>query len=234
MSLPVLIMTRPAPDSERFIDGMKPDVRAKLSVVISPLLEIAPTGAAVDMAGYRGVIFTSANGVAYAPLGAGRVAYCVGERTAHVARENGWNASVAGQNAEELIKELANTQPLGPLVHISGVHQRGDIAARLSEVGVQTDAIAVYDQQLLPLSPKAQQAMTAKAPCIVTIFSPRTAAHFATFCTNVENLVIIALSDAVAKPLASCGARKLLVADAPNSASMYDALETALDWATLS
>ncbi|NOR29970.1 MAG: uroporphyrinogen-III synthase, partial [Sulfitobacter sp.] len=59
MSLPVLIMTRPAPDSVRFIDGIKPDVRAKLSVLISPLLEIVPTGAVVDMTRYRGVIFTS-------------------------------------------------------------------------------------------------------------------------------------------------------------------------------
>jgi uroporphyrinogen-III synthase len=233
MSLPVLIMTRPAPDSVRFIDGIMPDVRAKLSVLISPLLEIVPTGAVVDMTRYRSVIFTSANGVDHAGPGNGRTAYCVGERTARVARENGWNASVSGQNAEELIKELTKMSPRGPLVHISGVHQRGDIAAGLSDIGVHTEAIAVYDQQLLPLSPEAQQALTSGIPCIVTIFSPRTATHFASFCANIENFVIIAFSDAVAKPLAHCGARKLIVADAPTSACMYTALETALDWDTL-
>ncbi|SFS83648.1 uroporphyrinogen-III synthase [Sulfitobacter marinus] len=234
MSLPVLIMTRPALDSRRFVAGIKPDLRAKLSILISPLLQIVPTGADLDMARHRGVIFTSANGVAYAPPGDGRPAYCVGERTAQVARAHGWSAVASGQNAEELIKEVIKTKPPGPLIHISGVHQRGDVAARLSEAGIQTEAIAVYDQQLLPLSPDAQQALSSGLPCIIPVFSPRTAAHLASFCTKADSLIIVALSDAVAQPLADCGAGKLIVADEPSSACVYDALETALDWATLS
>ncbi|WP_295508078.1 uroporphyrinogen-III synthase [uncultured Sulfitobacter sp.] len=233
MTLPVLIMTRPALASQRFVDAIKPEVLAKLALITSPLLKIMPTDAVVDLTRYRGVIFTSANGVDHAGNGDGFPGYCVGARTAEAARQRGWNASVLGQNADELIENLIKAPPPAPLLHIGGVHQRGDIAARLTAAGVQTDVVAVYDQQLLPLSMAAQTALAAGIPCIVPLFSPRTATQFVADCANLHKAVVIALSDAVAKPLAQSDIGKLVVADCPNAASMHIALETAVDWATL-
>ena len=233
MTLPVLIMTRPALASQRFVDAIKPDVLAKLALITSPLLKISPTDANVDLTRYRGVIFTSAHGVDHVEYGDGFPAYCVGARTAEVARQRGWNASVLGQNADELIQNLIKTLPPSPLVHIGGIHQRGDIAARLTAAGIKTDAIAVYDQQLLPLSAAAQTALGAGIPCIVPLFSPRTAMQFVSECANMRNVVVIALSDAVAEPFVGSDIGKLVVAECLNAASMHNALETAVDWATL-
>jgi uroporphyrinogen-III synthase len=233
MTRPALIMTRPVPASQRFVDGIRPDVLAKVALIISPLLRISSTDSDVDMARYAGAIFTSANGVDHAGPGNGSPAYCVGSRTAETARKRGWDASISGQTAEELIQNLANAMPAAPLVHIGGVHQRGDIAARLTTAGLHTNSIAVYDQQLLPLSAQAQKALSSGTPCIVPLFSPRTAMQFAAECADMQHTVIIALSNAVALHLAGYDTKKLFVSGEPSAAAMHIALETAVDWVTL-
>lgn len=233
MTKPVLILTRPAPASERFAASVSAETLAKVTLIISPLLEIVPTGVCVDMAKYKGAIFTSANGIDHAMPGQGRPAYCVGARTAKMAMANGWNVPVWGQNADDLIAQLTSAPPAGPLIHIGGVHQRGDIAARLSQTGLRTDAVAVYDQKLLRLSPTATDALAAQQTSIVPLFSPRTAMHFAEHCPDMSRVVILALSEAVAASLLHCRPKKLVIAAEPSGASMRIALETAVDWVSL-
>ena len=79
MPQPRLLLTRPHPGAAQFLDRLSPALRD--GAVISPLIEIAPTGVGVDLAPFAGVIFTSANGVAHAPKGDGRPAFCVGPQT---------------------------------------------------------------------------------------------------------------------------------------------------------
>ena len=79
---PVLLLTRPWADSQRFA-AMLPEWRA----VISPILRIVAVehdGAPLHDA--PGLVFTSAHAVASAGPGRGRLALCVGGHTARVAR----------------------------------------------------------------------------------------------------------------------------------------------------
>ena len=84
MPKPRLLLTRPHPGAAQFLERLSPALRD--GAVISPLIEIAPTGVGVDLAPFAGVIFTSANGVAHGPKGGTLPVYCVGEATAQAAR----------------------------------------------------------------------------------------------------------------------------------------------------
>jgi uroporphyrinogen-III synthase len=105
MSDPIatLILTRPRAASERFLEQMAGVVSSRVGVLISPLLDIVPTGAVPELDGVRGVIFTSTNGVAFAGAGHGIKAYCVGPATLAAARAAGWDAKLSGSTAEELV-----------------------------------------------------------------------------------------------------------------------------------
>ncbi len=219
-------MTRPTPSAEAFLQSLPPEVRAKLSVVISPLLQINPTDALVDMAGVEGVIFTSANGVAHGPKPQTCPAFCVGSKTTQAALEIGWPAQTAGRDADELVETLTAMRPNFPLLHICGEHQRGDIATRLTRVGLLTETAIVYKQALLPLSALAKSMLASGTRCIVPLFSPRTAEQFAAQWDDLRNVSILALSPAVAQALAEKRPKQLLIADNPTAASMRLALET--------
>ncbi len=230
MNKPVLILTRPAPNAYAFLDMIAPVLLARVTVLISPLLRISGTGTPVDMQGIDGVIFTSANGPAFAPEGGGRTAFCVGAKTTQAAEAKGWRAQMLGQTADELIEAVINKRPKGPLLHISGQHQRGDIARRLSDAGIKTTAVNVYDQTLLPLTPQAKSALTGGKPCIAPLFSPRTATQFARECDDLRHVIVIALSPAVADALGDKHPQQLLIADEPTANSMRLVLETVVDW----
>lgn len=219
-------MTRPAPSAEAFVQSLPALLRDKLDVLISPLVKIRATNARIDMTGIRGVIVTSANGVVHGPPPINCPVFCVGERTTQVAREQGWAAQIAGQCADQLIDTISKMHPDTPLLHICGTFQRGDIAARLTDLGLPTRTLAVYDQALLPLTQKAKAALAAGGSCIVPLFSPRTAAQFVAECDDLRNVTVLALSEAVAEAAMTKRPKHLLVADQPTAVSMRLALET--------
>lgn len=61
-----LLMTRPQEGSLRFVAQLPAEILAQLEVIHAPLMQVTPLATAVDLTGYQGVIFTSANGVAAA------------------------------------------------------------------------------------------------------------------------------------------------------------------------
>lgn len=229
MNKPVLILTRPAPGSDAFWRDLPADLRDRLTPVISPLMRIESLSVPVSLTGVAGVIFSSANGVTFGPEPKAIPAYCIGTRTTAQAQTAGWSAIMMGQNADELIKTLQDQQPQTPLLHITGKHQRGDIAERLSHAGLPTRTCVVYDQILLPLTPQARAALSDDRPKIVPLFSPRTAQHFVASYPDLRNVIVIALSEAVADMVENSGAKAVMVASEPNTASLVSQLETVLN-----
>lgn len=227
--MPTLLMTRPHPAAERFVAGLPAALRVQLTVIHAPLLEIVPLAVAVPDEGLRGVIFTSANGVeAAARAGAptGLPAYCVGEQTAEAARVAGWPPRVTCPDAEHLIAALLRLRPEAPLLHLRGVHARGDIAGRLTAGGIETRALPVYDQRLLPLTAQARAALAATGPVIVPLFSPRTARQFADIGGGSAPLYLAAISPAAAEAVENMHPAALIVAGHPDAAAMAAAVET--------
>ncbi|UWR26348.1 uroporphyrinogen-III synthase [Sulfitobacter sp. S223] len=224
MVLPTLLLTRPADSAKAFAASLNSSALSRVRLLIAPLMEISSTGLTPSIAKTRGVIFTSANGVVHAPKGNGRPAFCVGVQTTEKAIAKGWAAQRVGNTAQELIATLLADPPDGPLLHLSGCHTRGDIAETLTAAGIATERVMIYEQKLLGLDAAARSAL--EGPCIVPVFSPRSAMQLAKEAHGqLEKACIVALSEAVAAPLAGEKSHNLTVLPAPQAAIMRQTVE---------
>lgn len=230
--MPTLLMTRPREAAERFVARLAPGVRDKLRVIYAPLMQIDFLPGPVSLQGVHGVIFTSANGVAAAQAAGVRPtlpAYCVGSATTAAARRARWSVEEVCETADALVAALIARRPPAPLLHLRGTHARGEIAERLTAVGLETRAQPIYDQKLAGLSDAARQALAGPDPVIVPLFSPRSARHFADVCTGSAPLCLAAISVAAAEPVENMGHRALIVAERPDGAAMALAVTRLLE-----
>lgn len=228
MPTPILLMTRPRNGSDRFLSILPKDVRARITICHAPLIRIEPLGGDIDLAGVAGVIFSSANGVAAAATQSewrDLPAYCVGGATTKAAQQAGWSARMLGPTADALVAALLQAAVPGPLLHLTGVHTRGNVAQRLTNAGLATHRQPVYDQQLLPFSEQVKALVGGSQPVIAPIFSPRTARHFVGQCPKIAHLYLIAISPAAAKPLSNMPCSALTVAARPDAAAMAEQVE---------
>ena len=229
MSKPNLLMTRARAASQRFVSQLDADGMAGVDVLFSPLLDIVPTNIQPEIAGYNGVIFSSSNGVAFAPEGAGRRAYCVGERTAQKAKARGWQVDLFAQDAQKLTEKLRKMAPKGPLLHIAGAHRRGEIAEKLSAAGTPTKVHVAYTQPLLSLSDQAKKVLFGEVTVIVPLFSPRVAAQFGAQAVCGANVLVLAMSQAVKDALVGTTyAGRVQIASGPTGEEMRIAVENLL------
>lgn len=224
----ILLMTRPRAASDAFVARLDPLVLRHTQVIVAPLIDIVPVGACPSLADVGGVIFTSANGVAAAPLGAGLPAYCVGARTADAALRRGYAVKQTAQDADDLVARFDAGTVRGALVHLSGAHRRGEIAQRLTALGVPVSVHVLYDQPLQPLSDEAKDIFAGEVPVILPLFSPRTSAHLASQRVAAPRTTVIALSDAVAQPLPTQCFASVEVAAYPTGKEMVQHVEKQL------
>lgn len=221
-------MTRPRTASESFVAQLPDAVRAQLDILFSPLIDIAPLDQTDTLGPQDSAVFSSRNGVQAGPDGQGRTAYCIGPATTQAAMNKRWAAQQVGQDADSLVAALAKIAPKGRLVHLSGIHTRGDIAGRLSQAGLNISNIAVYDQILHALSRDAQQVILSTSRVFVPLFSPRTAAQFFVSTPQVASVHVIALSPAIAGVVPAGSLNGLTIATRPDAQAMGVALEEAL------
>lgn len=157
---PRLLLTRPEADSRRFA-AMLPEWEA----VISPILRIEPVAHDADrLHAARGLVFTSAHAVPAAGPGRGRLALCVGARTAEAAREAGFAPREGNGFAEGLL-------PLIGVAEVPLIHPHGRYLARELPV----EGMVVYDQIAQPLNDAARALLAGPDPVVVPLFSPRSA-----------------------------------------------------------
>ncbi|TNJ45493.1 uroporphyrinogen-III synthase [Phaeobacter sp. B1627] len=224
--MPTLLMTRPCDANTRFLNLLPSQFLQGISVLQSPLLEIVPTGGNVDLSGISSVIFSSGEAVRVASnqTEIRTKAYCVGERTTEFARSSGWDAEYAGHQADALVEQLAVWRPPGGILHLRGEFSRGDVAARLSALGLKCTDLVIYRQVFGPLNLRAQEAMNAGLPMFVPLFSPRTAAHFQSVCKDMSQLTLIAMSDAVVEAMPRLHCKAVHVSKAPAAQAMAEML----------
>jgi uroporphyrinogen-III synthase len=221
-----LLMTRPDAGSRAFVVALPDVVTQCCEVIISPLMDIAPL--ATDMPVCDVAIFTSAHGVAHGPQALGRRAYCLGHATTQAARQAGWRAQQAGQDAATLIAALIAQHPKGRLVHFSGTHTRGNVADQLRAAALNADSVAVYDQRLLPLSDIAKNRLGGENPVIVPLFSPRSALHFSRCAVVSAPLYLGAISTATAANCAALNHLAVQIAQRPDREAMVEVVQNLL------
>lgn len=222
-----MILTRPCAASTAFQAEHGPWPKG-LDIVTSPLLEIVGTGAEIDLNGVASVIFTSQNGVAHAGPAGPMPAFCVGAATTKAACDAGWRATFAGDTSQDLVDTLKHTQPATPILHIGGVHRRGDVAVKLTQAGLPTCTVDVYDQRLQPLTDEARAALEREVPKIVPLFSPRTARQFAQQAGSHSAVHFVAISDTVLHEVADLPAASCDVARTANAQSLAETLRKVL------
>lgn len=220
-----LLLTRAQADATRFVAALDPTVLSLADICIAPLLRIEAVGAAVDLTDIGAVIFTSAKAVEFAPEGEGRAAYCVGAMTAGAANAKGWRVNLTAETAEDLLSAIETT---APLTHLSGRHQRGDIAQRLTERGVPCTRQVIYDQHLQPFDAKAQRVLEGDKPVIVPLFSPRIAGQFAQQACSLAQVHVMAISPAVGQALGDRTPAAAHIAAAPTGIEMRRGVEKLL------
>lgn len=223
---PILILTRPRPASEGFARKVEEALGRSVDTIVSPLIRIDPVDLPPEAPGAEAVILTSANAVpAVSRLGLpeGTVAWCVGSRTAEVARAAGLDPRDAGGDAEDLIDMILRARPKGRLLHLRGEKVRADVADRLSAAGLICDDLVVYRQVHLSLEPEATRALAGTRPVVMPVFSPATGAIVRKNAPFAAPVHAVAMSPTVAQELADAGFADVATVAAPDGPHMIKA-----------
>ena len=154
------------------------------------------------------------------------LAFCVGDRTAWVARQMGF-ATVSAKGDAAALVDLILSQPKSPLLHLCGREVRGDLAGPLSSHGIEVQDLMVYAQEEQPLSEEAAALLRHTQPVLMPIFSPRTARLLQAECHRVgakAPVLVIAMSAAVAEAATGLSHTPPQVAAYPDGESMLAAV----------
>ncbi|MFC3057459.1 uroporphyrinogen-III synthase [Paenirhodobacter populi] len=218
---PALLLTRPEPAARRFAALCRERLGRDLPVVIAPLTEIAPTGAQVPPD--RRVIFTSENAVALAGPGAGRMAWCVGPRTARAARDSGFQVIEGPGDAAALAARIIADRSPGPFLHLRGTESAFPMAQSLQQAGIAADELVLYHQRDLPLTEQARALLSRPGTVLVPVFSPRSAERLASALprTTAARLLVAAISPTAARAIA---AARIAIAPHPDADGVLTAL----------
>ncbi len=221
---PTILLTRPQAQSERFAQAL-----GDVPVVISPLMRIEMQPLDVDLTGYRGLVFTSENGVRACP-DCTLPAYCVGDRTAQAARAAGMRAVSAKGSADDLVRLITDRAIEGPLLHIRGEHARGDVAGKLRSLGLRLDEVVGYRQVAQPLNQQASKLLGGESIVILPLFSPRTARLFVADVGRINAHVrVVVISEAVKEALSGSVFDDITVSATPDAKGMIAAIQGRID-----
>lgn len=217
-----LLMTRPLARSKRFVADLPDAMRAVVTPCYAPMwrMERGAPAPAFDAA-----IITSANGVHFGPEPQGRRAFCVGEATTERARDAGWDAQMAGLTADGLVQYLLRTRPAAHMMHLSGARTRGNVVERLCAAGLNAHRHVTYVQHPLPLTEEARTVLQA-GPTLVPLFSPDSAAHFASDAPQNGRAYLAAISPGAADALGAFAAARLVIARTPDAQGLVAALDS--------
>lgn len=225
---PTLLLTRPDPQSRGFAKAFRARFGADWPIILSPLTGIHFLDAGPVPQDADGIVFTSQNAVAgFARVTADRrlTAWCVGARTADIARKAGFEVAVGSGGAQDLAQIIIDSGAGRRMIYPRGVTVAVDMAALLGKAGIETLPMVIYDQVECPPTAQAMAAAQGKSPLLLPLFSPRSARiAAAAFPDLAAPLFIAAISLAVAEAAAPLRATRLKISSEPDAGAMLDAL----------
>ena len=231
-----LLVTRPVADTQ----ALAAELEARgHSVICSPVIEIVTRpDAAPELTNVKGLAFTSANGVRafgpFASVARHLPAYAVGPQTAAaLAAIRFSNVHTAGGDVASLANAIIDECPEGPILHISGRDQAGDLAATLKAAGCAARRAVLYEARAATsLPPAAVAALRDKALDGVILYSKRSAEIFYRLAgaASVDASVpqAFCLSEGVGDIARAAGALTH-VAGFPDDAHIFDSIDAAAD-----
>jgi uroporphyrinogen-III synthase len=230
-----LLVTRPEADGQAL--AAKLEARGH-HVICAPVIDIVMRDVAPDLSGIKALAFTSANGArAIRPFfdAARHVpAYAVGPQTAAALTAIGFaDVHCAAGDVASLAQSIAKGCPHGPVLHISGRDQAGDLAAQLSAAGCAARRAVLYEARAARELPAAALTpLRAHRLDGVILYSKRSAEIFYRLAETAQISVSVVrafcLSEAVADIARAAGARTS-VAGFPDDAHILACLDAAED-----
>lgn len=229
------LVTRPAEDAERIAGPLR---HRGIDVLTEPLLVVTPAAAAdVDLSDVAAFLMTSANGVRALTTALGDdpwahrlPAFCVGDQTARVAEEAGFTRVFsAGGDVHSLAALVTKSfrTDAGTLLHVAGSKVAGDLKGTLEAAGFTVRRTVLYEsRKAAALSADTHRALADRTVDAVLLYSPRTAAAFATLAKKAElsealtSLSAYCLSQAVADQLADLPLARVRVSAEPTQDSL--------------
>lgn len=208
-----MLVTRPEPEASETAARLR---ALGIVPVLCPLLvhQTLPANRP-EAKGFAAMAVTSANALrALAERGVldqyrSMRLYTVGDRTAQVARDLGFeDVRSAGGKLADLAEMLAHAGLKGPVFYPAARDQAGDLAKSLAPYGVMVITTQVYAMNPIPALPEAILAQMRSGNIEAALFySRRTAATFAGLVRDHldrarrTHLGVLCLSETVAEPL---------------------------------
>ena len=225
---PTLLLTRPAPQSQRFAQQIAV-VLGDAPIVISPLMQTVFHAPALPDRRFQAVIFTSETGVEAAlrlGLPLPPLAYCVGPRTAQAAVTAGFDARSAKGDVQALAALIHGAGQSGPLLHLRGADSAGDLAQTLTNGGIETVSIILYTQEPLAPSDEALALIAQDTAVLAPVFSPRSARLLVNALPQTYrcSFWVAAISPAAAEAAQPLHPRQLEIAAHPDGENMLHAV----------
>jgi len=214
---PIVLVTRPRQSSEAYIEELRKKA-GPFEGLIRPAFEHEPIN--VQIPQFDEAIFTSKAGVAFAPDGKGRIAWCVGDATSQAAKALGFEARSASGNAADLAALILKQNPKGRLLHIRGEITYGNIRDTISQHGIRCEETIVYRKTICEISTSDLAGRIAGRNIILPLFSAETVSILSSWTPIIGTCHIVALSAAVASKASILKPLNLTTAEDPSLASM--------------
>lgn len=203
--------------------------------IVSPVIEIAATGAAIPAGAYDAVIATSAKGVEHAgdlSVVKSIPFHAVGAKTAEAARQRGLTPDLVAGNFKALLPLLRERYAApAHLLYLAGRERQPDLESGLAEQGHAAALIETYDARAArSLTQDAIAAIGAGEIAFALHYSRRSVEIFlkladaAGLARALPGIAHLALSDDVAEPLRRRGLEPQ-VAGKPDEAHLLRLLE---------
>ena len=201
-----IILTRPMGAANRMQSELL-SINNDLEILISPLIEIQYNTFDFIQRNFSAYIFTSENAIN--SLMSNKVTlgeidvFCVGQQTQRLAIKAGYNVLGSYPRVEFLVRDLSELKIKDKLFYFRGDHVSCDLKPTLGNKGVAIEEMIVYNQQACSLSKEAINLLASK-PCLIPLFSARTAKLFSKEVATLSSKVhlIYCMSENIKKEVA--------------------------------
>lgn len=219
-----VLVTRPIKDGTRTVERLKD---AGFEAVLAPVTAIVGTGNAVPITKFDAVLFSSANAIRHLPDNARAQlinvpTFCVGEKTATIARDAGFLSVTTGTGDGRALVSLVASKFQAPasLLYLTGTPRKPFIEDGLKTNGFQPLVVELYQTVLIDPWPGA--ARLEVESCDYGLHFSRAsveallkAAENAGLSHFLRGLNHLCLSEDVATPLRETGHSKIRIAPKP-------------------
>lgn len=233
--IPVLI-TRAAPQAQRFAQSLRAALPDRLQLVIAPLMQAEFLNPPLPRLAFGAVILTSETGAAAAGrlIAQGHVlpkrTFCVGDRTAEAAISAGLEPLSAGGAAADLLALILSHPDPGAMLYLHGEDRAADLAQALRAQRLVHSVVA-YRQTPCPLTPEAMTLLGQDGLVIAPIFSPRSARLLAQALPKAlsAQLIPVTISENATRALPPDLAEIAQTAAAPDAKAVLEAVIVAIN-----